>query len=183
MSNKRPIELPSTTYKLKVPTISEAFYITISDMSIDGVIKPRELFINTKNMTDLSWITTISRLISTLFRTCNNPQIVIDELRAVYDPNGGFFIDGSFIPSVSTAIGNIIAKHVDKLNKDQNVIKKYPKFDINVIDNSKEEFCSKVNTEKALKNAMICPKCNEKGLILRDGCNECLLCGYSKCGG
>ena len=182
MSKERPIELPSTTYKLRVPTIAEAFYITISDMVVDGIIKPRELFINTKNMTDLSWVTTITRLISTLFRTCDDPQVVVDELRAVYDPNGGFFMDGKHVPSVSTAIGNIIAKHVRKLNKEQNKIESCPKYDIMMIDDSKKE-SSNPDMGKILKNAAICPKCNQKGLIMKDGCNDCLLCGYSKCGG
>jgi hypothetical protein len=30
--------------------------------------------------------------------------------------------------------------------------------------------------------AMLCGKCNTQALVLLDGCQTCLNCGYSKCG-
>lgn len=186
---ERPETLPSTTYKLRIPNITEAFYITISDMILnDGRAQPRELFINTKNMKDLAWITTITRLVSTIFRNCEDPQVAVDELQAIHDPEGGFWMDGKYIPSISTAIGNIIHSHITKLKRIDGSIPQEQ-----VLVNTPEpqpamerlmERVTKIEDETNIyKNATFCPKCNEKALINEGGCQRCLSCDYDKCGG
>ncbi len=178
---ERPEELRSTTYKLRVPTGPEAFYITISDFTDDlGRVRPYELFINTKNMQDLELITCMTRLISAIFRNCECPCVAIDELHAVYNPEGGFFLDGKHQPSVTSAIGDIIKKHVDKLNNKNSTevpnADKKEKLQKELKDMSKEE---KRNT---FKNAVICKQCNAKAYIKQQNCGVCYECGYSDCG-
>ncbi len=172
---KRPDELTGTTYKIKTPQSPDAFYITINDLiDQDGNHRPYEIFINTKNLHHFSWIVAISRLISAVFRHDPKPKFLVEELKSIYDPNGGFFSHGKYIPSLAAEIGYVLEHHLKLCG----VI---TDDDLHASGNdgsagSPKERIS-INSGK-----MICPQCNEKELIHQENCLKCLSCGYSKCG-
>ena len=163
---KRPEELEGTTYKLKTSLSPDAFYVTINDLVENGERRPYELFINTKNLQHFSWIVAITRLISAVFRHDPKPTFLVDELKSIYDPNGGYFKKGKYMPSLAAEIGYVVEQHLEKIgiSAGKNPIKS------NV-----------VITEINDSNKMICPQCNERELINQENCLKCLSCSYSKC--
>jgi ribonucleoside-diphosphate reductase alpha chain len=168
---KRPKELEGTTYKIKTPLSADALYVTINDLIEDnGRRHPYELFINTKNLQHFSWIVAMTRLISAVFRHDPEPEFLVNELKSIYDPNGGYFSEGSYVPSLAADIGRVIEKHLNK---------------IGIIGNKESQKAPAVApNEEGTKNSsayMICPFCNEKKLISQENCLKCLACGYSKC--
>jgi hypothetical protein len=113
---KRPLELEGTTYKIRTPLAADALYVTINDLvEEDGRRRPYEIFINTKNLQYFSWIVAMTRLISSVFRHDPAPKFLVEELKSIYDPNGGYFSDGTYIPSLAADIGRIIEKHLAKI--------------------------------------------------------------------
>ena len=173
--DKRPEELSGNTYKIKTPQSPDAFYITINDFQKDGQFRPYELFINTKNLQHFSWIVAMSRLISAVFRNDPRPTFLVDELKSVYDPNGGYFKKGKYIPSMAAEIGYVIEEHLCKLG----IIdcKKNKKAASAAAPAPEKEEKSSINDGK-----MICPVCHERELINQENCIKCLACGHSKCG-
>ncbi len=172
---KRPLELEGTTYKIKTPLSADALYVTINDLvSEDGKRRPYELFINTKNLQHFSWIVAVTRLISSVFRHDPAPRFLVDELKSIYDPNGGYFSEGTYVPSLAADIGRVIEKHLKKIGITGNQTEK------------KGEAVALQSSVPASNSAdnkyMICPFCNEKKLISQENCFKCLNCGYSKCG-
>ena len=163
---KRPEELEGTTYKLKTSLSPDAFYVTINDLIEDGERRPYELFINTKNLQHFSWIVAITRLISAVFRHDSKPTFLVDELKSIYDPNGGYFKKGKYMPSLAAEIGYVVEHHLEKIGitTGKNKIKSNAKL-----------------TEVGDANKMICPQCNERELINQENCLKCLACTYSKC--
>lgn len=169
----RPKELEGTTYKIKTPLSSEAIYLTINDIVDEkGSRRPYELFINTKNLQHFSWIVAMTRLISAVFRREPDSSFLVEELKNIYDPNGGYFSEGKYIPSLAADIGLVLEKHLIKIG----MIK--PK-------DKPVESLGKTKTSSqsaALKNKyMICPQCNDRSLYSQENCLKCLNCGYSKC--
>ncbi len=165
----RPIELEGTTYKIKTPLSPDALYVTINDMIDEGKRRPYELFINTKNLQHFSWIVAMTRLISAVFRHEPEPTFLVDELKSIYDPNGGYFSDGGYVPSLAADIGRVVEKHLNKIG----IMGKKDK----IVQAPKVE-----EKEEENNNYMICPTCSEKALISSENCLKCLSCGYSKCG-
>ena len=163
---KRPEQLEGTTYKLKTSLSPDAFYVTINDLVDNGVHRPYELFINTKNLQHFSWIVAITRLISAVFRHDSKPTFLVDELKSIYDPNGGYFKKGKYMPSLAAEIGYVVEQHLEKIGimSEKNKIKS-----------------SAVVTEVGDSGKMICPQCNERELINQENCLKCLSCTYSKC--
>jgi hypothetical protein len=159
----RPDVLIGSTYKIKPTHLDHAVYITINDMVLDGKKHPFEIFINSKNMDSFQWVLAITRLISAIWRKGGNTDFLIDELKAVCDPHGGYWSKvngkGKYMTSIVAEIGYIIDRHV-------NVV-----VDVVADDNN-----------QPITNATTCPKCNAKSLVLMDGCETCLECGFSKCG-
>ena len=167
----RPNVLCGTTYKIKTPLAPDALYITINDVIEDnGITRPYELFINTKNLQHFSWVVAMTRLISSVFRTQSNPSFLVDELKSIYDPNGGYFSRGKYIPSLAADIGRTIEEHLCK---------------IGLMGSQKEavakESVDNTGTGISTNNRMFCPVCNEKSLVNMENCLRCLSCDYSKC--
>ena len=167
---KRPEELEGTTYKLKTPLSPDAFYVTINDMVENGERRPYELFINTKNLQHFSWIVAITRLISAVFRHDPKPTFLVDELKSIYDPNGGYFKKGKYMPSLAAEIGYVVEQHLEKIG----ITGSKPKIKSNAT-------VTEVDKSKSGSNKMICPQCNERELINQENCLKCLACSYSKC--
>ncbi|MDD3117258.1 MAG: adenosylcobalamin-dependent ribonucleoside-diphosphate reductase [Victivallaceae bacterium] len=162
---KRPEELTGTTYKIKTAQSPDAFYITINDYVENGHHRPYELFINTKNLQHFSWIVAMSRLISAVFRNNPEPAFLIDELKSIYDPNGGSFRNGKYVPSLAAEIGYVIEEHMVK---------------IGLLKRETKSVDSRASVQDA--NKMICPECHERELVNQENCLKCLSCNYSKCG-
>ncbi len=154
--------LHGTTYKLKWPDSAHAVYITINDI-IDGhgARHPFEIFINSKNMEHYAWTLGLTRMISAVFRRGGDVSFVAEELKAVFDPRGGAWVQGKYVPSLLAAIGGIVERH---LGVEQGDLFAPPR----------------TAAEPAIHPA--CPQCGSPSLIKVEGCNNCLSCGYSKCG-
>jgi ribonucleoside-diphosphate reductase alpha chain len=156
--------LPGFTYKLKWPDSDHAIYITINDILQDGRRRPFEIFINSKNMEHFAWTVALTRMISAVFRRGGDVSFVVEELKAVFDPRGGQWMEGRYVPSLLAAIGGVIEKHMIDTG--------FLKAD------AKPALALAVNDEK---RAAQCPRCGEAALIFQEGCSTCLSCGYSKC--
>ena len=154
--------LHGTTYKLKWPESAHAVYVTINDVEQDGVRRPFEMFINSKNMEHYAWTVGLTRMVSAVFRRSTDVAFVADELKAVFDPRGGAWMHGRYVPSLLAAIGDIVERHLGGLSAGGR-----PKQD-NVFVHPFTPAC--------------CPQCGAVALVKIEGCNNCLDCGYSKCG-
>ena len=175
---QRPEALLGSTYKIKTPQSDHALYLTINDMVLNAgtdyeSLRPYEIFINSKNMDHYMWITALTRVISAIFRKSGDITFLVEELKGIFDPKGGYFKKGGvFMPSLVAEIGYAIETHFKKIG----VIK--VEIDL-FIEEKKAEFKSKGGE---MKNASICNKCNAKAVILMDNCMTCVECGDSKCG-
>ena len=174
---KRPESVEAKVYRLKSRFVKERMYITLSYVQTkEGINRPIEMFINSKDLSKLPEYTVLTRLISTIFRTFSDPKFILEELKSIYDPAGGYFLKGRYIYSFYSEIAMIIERFFVDIGfmGDQD-----NKLD-NWIDNAK-----KMNPEKEIRenNFKICPQCNEKSLQLDGGCLMCINpeCGYSKC--
>ena len=171
----RPKELEGTTYKIKTPLSADALYVTINDLvEEDGRRHPYEIFINTKNLQHYSWIVAMTRLISAVFRHDPEPKFLVDELKSIYDPNGGYFSEGSYIPSLAADIGRIIEKHLAKIG----IIEAPSKH----AGSHSGQKTLETDGKSGNQQFSICPFCNERKLTAQEGCVKCLACGYAKCG-
>lgn len=160
--------LEGTTYKLKWPDSAHAVYVTINNIDADGAPRPFEIFINSKNMEHYAWTLGLTRMISAVFRRGGDVSFVADELKAVFDPRGGSWMNGKYVPSLLAAIGGVIEKHLEQFAPGQ--------LDLPVIP--KAEKCEAIGAPAG----PVCPQCSAVGMIREEGCNKCLECGYSKCG-
>lgn len=174
----RPGVLPGTTYKIRWPDSEHAMYITVNDIIADGRRRPFEIFINTKNVDHFAWIVALTRMISAVFRRGGDVSFVVDELKEVFDPRGGTWMKGKYVPSLLAAIGDVIGRHMVDIGfiKDEDA----PLLDQ---DREEQELPRAVNDDQAPVTGMqSCPKCGAPSLIRSEGCDKCLSCGHSKCG-
>jgi ribonucleoside-diphosphate reductase alpha chain len=167
----RPEALLGHTYKIKWPDSDHAFYITINDIESDGRHRPFEIFINSKNMEAYAWTLALTRMISAVFRRGGDVSFVVDELKAVFDPRGGQWMSGHYVPSLLAAIGDIIERHLVSTGF-MPPREKLPAPDAAQV----------VAIAVGESPARSCPRCNSPSLIRQEGCDTCLACGYSKCG-
>ncbi|MEG3637959.1 TSCPD domain-containing protein [Magnetococcus sp. PR-3] len=174
---QRPPELRGTTYKIATPMSEHALYITINDIVVnEGTdrehLRPFEIFINSKNMENFSWIVALTRVISAVFRHGGEVSFLVEELRSVFDPRGGYYKPGGkYMPSLVAEIGECIEKHL---------------IDIGMIHSQEVSAELMEKRKQAEKQGMVggslCPKCSQLSVVRLDGCETCLECGYSKCG-
>jgi len=164
----RPEALPGKTYKLRWPESDHAIYITINDIVQDGRRRPFEVFINSKNMEHYAWTVGLTRMVSAVFRRGGDVSFVVEELKAVFDPRGGAWMDGHYVPSLLAAIGEVIVQHM---------------IDIGFIADPKREIepLRKVVNLPEGRRLPSCPKCSQPSIIRQEGCDLCTSCGYSKC--
>ncbi|MCF2906514.1 adenosylcobalamin-dependent ribonucleoside-diphosphate reductase [Octadecabacter sp. CECT 8868] len=165
----RPGELTGQTYKLKWPDSEHAIYITVNDIQHQGQSRPFEVFINSKNMEHFAWTVALTRMISAVFRRGGDVSFVVEELKAVFDPRGGAWMQGKYVPSILAAIGGVIEKHMVStgfLAGEGMGLKSDPHADVVPM------------TPKG--NA--CPSCGQYTLRMVEGCMTCSDCGHSKCG-
>ncbi len=165
----RPEALPGRTYKVRWPESDHAIYITINDVIQDGRRRPFEVFINSKNMDHYAWTLALTRMISAVFRRGGDVSFVVEELKAVFDPRGGHWMGGRYVPSLLAAIGEVIERHM---------------IDIGFLaDPAGEARPSEARQVANLGHGMFrsCPKCGQPSLVRMEGCDTCTACGYSKC--
>ena len=164
MKRPRAATLPGFTYKLKWPDTDHAIYITINDIVQDGRRRPFEIFINSKNMEHYAWTVALTRMISAVFRRGGDVSFVVEELKAVFDPRGGQWMDGRYVPSLLAAIGGVIERHM---------------IDTGFLKAAGRSPNSLAAVEQ--QTGLACPRCGEAALVFQEGCATCLSCGYSKC--
>ncbi|MFT6530849.1 MAG: ribonucleoside-diphosphate reductase alpha chain [Limimaricola cinnabarinus] len=165
----RPAELEGATYKLKWPDSEHAIYITVNDLVVGGHRRPFEVFINSKNMEHFAWTVALTRMVSAVFRRGGDVSFVVEELKAVFDPRGGAWIKGKYVPSILAAIGGVIEKHMIStgfLAGEGQGLKEDPQQQV-------------VNLDAPRGKA--CPSCGSFELRMVEGCMTCGSCGHSKC--
>jgi hypothetical protein len=189
---QRPEVLIGSTYKIKTPVSDHAMYVTINDIVLNEGTpyeqrRPFEVFINSKNLDHFQWIVALTRIISAVFRKGGDVTFLVDELKAVFDPRGGYWqAGGKFMPSIIAELGYVIEKHLQtigllkKLELDDNEKK--------LIAEKKAEFEERTKQTDAFakshfpEGAQLCAKCSTAAVVMMDGCMTCLNCGDSKCG-
>ena len=166
----RPQALEGATYKLKWPDSEHAIYITINDIIQSGHRRPFEVFINSKNMEHFAWTVALTRMISAVFRRGGDVSFVVEELKAVFDPRGGAWMQGRYIPSILAAIGGVIERHmiaIGFLEGEGLGLKSDPKARAMAVGET--------------PRGPACPACGQFGMQMIEGCMTCPSCGYSKC--
>ena len=168
----RPSTLEGNTYKLKWPDSEHAIYVTINDIIVNDKRRPFEVFINSKNMEHFAWTVGLTRMISAVFRRGGDVSFVVDELKAVFDPRGGAWVGGKYIPSILAAIGGILEEHMMKIGfiKDSDTSLFHKSSEVTKVENLK------------LSRQKSCTSCGQFDLQMIEGCMTCRSCGYSKCG-
>jgi len=176
----RPEELPGATYKVRWPDSDHAMYITLNDIIQDGRRRPFEVFINSKNMDHFAWTVALTRMISAVFRRGGDIAFVVEELQAVFDPRGGQWMGGRYIPSLLAAIGDVIERHMINIG-----FLPDPKAEKDAFIEAKKQAyaqSSLAGSGKPKNGMRNCPKCGQPTLIRQEGCDSCTNCGHSKCG-
>lgn len=167
---ERPETLEGVTYKLKWPESAHAIYITMNDLMDGDRRRPFEIFINSKNMEHYAWTVALTRMISAVFRRGGDVSFVVEELKAVFDPRGGAWMKGRYVPSILAAIGGVIERHL---------------IEIGFIAGEGMGLAEDPIAEARVVGGVApstCPSCGGFNLQLRDGCETCMDCGHSKCG-
>jgi ribonucleoside-diphosphate reductase alpha chain len=167
----RPEELVGRTYKIKWADSDHAFYITINDIERDGRRRPFEVFINSKNMEAYAWALALTRMISAVFRRGGDVAFVVDELKAIFDPRGGQWMGGRYVPSLLAAIGEVIERHMLEIG--------FLNRRIEPLSGSGLSAAHVIPVEGT--RARFCPRCGDASFVALEGCDSCLSCGYSKC--
>jgi hypothetical protein len=211
---ERPEVLIGSTYKIKSPLVEHAIYVTINDIVLNAGTeheqrRPFEVFINSKSMEHFQWIVALTRIISAVFRKGGDVTFLVDEMKAVFDPKGGYFkAGGVYMPSLVAELGCIIEEHLKSigllhdpemsehqrvmLNEKRRQYEERSKKNTEVSPASIADVTSSADHEEDIAvtgdgasfppSASMCHKCHAKALVIMDGCATCLNCGYSKCG-
>jgi ribonucleoside-diphosphate reductase alpha chain len=117
-------------------------------------------------------------MISAVFRRGGDVSFVVDEMKAVFDPRGGAWMEGRYVPSLLAAIGDVIERHM---------------IEIGFLPPKRERVAIGERKAAVAGDALIadqrqrpigmaqCPKCGQAALIRIEGCDQCTSCDYSKC--
>jgi hypothetical protein len=189
---ERPEMLQGATYKVKTPLSDHALYITINDIILNPgteheVRRPFEIFINSKNMDHFQWIVALTRVMSAVFRKGGDSTFLVEELKAVFDPRGGYFKKGGkYMPSLVGEIGDVIESHMRFIGllKDEGL----DEHQIRLVEEKRAQYEAGLkvvepsDSEGFPEGAELCGKCSTKAVVMLDGCMTCLNCGDSKCG-
>ncbi|MBX9803647.1 MAG: adenosylcobalamin-dependent ribonucleoside-diphosphate reductase [Caulobacteraceae bacterium] len=169
----RPARLEGATYKVRWPLDPHAVYVTINDSGEEdgGERRPMEIFVNSKNMAHYAWTVALTRMVSAVFRRGGDVSFVADELKAVFDPGGGAWMEGRYTPSLPAAIGAVIERHMALSAGGAATAAPDP------VPGS-----ATVAATLAVHAPSSCPRCGTPGLVRKEGCDSCLDCGYSRCG-
>ena len=189
---ERPEMLLGSTYKIKTPLTEHALYVTINDIVLNEgtehqLRRPYEIFINSKNMDHFQWIVALTRVMSAVFRKGGDVTFLVEELKSVFDPQGGYFKrGGKFMPSLIAEIGDVIEQHLKLIGllKDEGLDEHQKKLIAEKraeYEGRKKGNCDDTANEFP-DGAQLCAKCQTKAVVLMDGCMTCLNCGESKCG-
>jgi hypothetical protein len=208
---ERPDMLIGSTYKIKSPLFEHALYVTINDIVLNQDTefesrRPFEIFINSKNMDHFQWVVAITRIMSAVFRKGGDVTFLVEEMKAVFDPRGGYFkAGGVYMPSIVAEIGAVVEDHLkhigmivdDEISPEQKRLIAEKRAAYEARSNAKKNSDLSPTTATAKTptaatsvetangyppGATMCIKCNTKASIIMDGCATCLACGYSKCG-
>jgi hypothetical protein len=207
---ERPEVLVGSTYKIKSPLFEHALYVTINDIVLNAGTqhesrRPFEIFINSKNMDHFQWVVAITRIMSAVFRKGGDVTFLVEEMKAVFDPRGGYFKSGGvYMPSIVAEIGAVIEDHMkmigmivdEELSPGQQALiaEKRAAYEAGLKKNADvgvaaggakagaAEAEGGIDTNGYPPGATMCHKCNTRAVIVMDGCQTCLGCGYSKCG-
>jgi hypothetical protein len=189
---ERPEMLIGQTYKIKTPISDHAMYVTINDILLNEGTeyeqrRPFEIFINSKNLDHYQWIVALTRIISAVFRKGGDVTFLVDELKAVFDPRGGYWQPGGkFMPSIIAELGYVIEKHLQAIG----LIRK-AQLDTHqqkLVDEKRAEYEARAKQTDAFakphfpEGAQLCARCSTAAVVMMDGCMTCLNCGDSKCG-
>ena len=188
---QRPPVLSGATYKIKTPLSEHALYVTINDIVLNPdteheLRRPFEIFINSKNMDHFQWIVALTRIASAVFRKGGDVTFLVEELRSVFDPHGGYFKKGGkFMPSLVAEIGDVLENHLCEIG----ILKAsgLDEHQKNFIKGKAKEFNQKTansdaQTDDFPEGSTLCKKCLTRAMIMLDDCLTCLNCGESKCG-
>ncbi|MCH8301310.1 MAG: NrdJb [Proteobacteria bacterium] len=189
---ERPEMLIGSTYKVKTPVSDHAMYITINDIVLNEGTeyekrRPFEIFINSKNLDHYQWIVALTRIISAVFRKGGDVTFLVDELKAVFDPRGGYWKPGGkYMPSIIAELGYIVEKHLILIG----LLKKVELDDEQkkLLEEKRAEYEARSKQQDAFskseypEGAQLCTKCSTAAVVMMDGCRTCLSCGDSKCG-
>jgi len=210
-SVERPPTLIGATYKIKSPLVEHALYVTVNDIVLNAgtpheLRRPFEVFINSKNMDHFQWIVALTRIMSAVFRKGGDVTFLVEELKAVFDPRGGYFkAGGVYMPSIVAEIGCVIETHLKTIGLLQDpemsaeqkrlIAEKRAAYEARARDeaadageaaapapSTREDSAVSAASGEFPAGATMCGKCNTSAVILMDGCATCLNCGYSKCG-
>lgn len=197
---ERPEVLIGSTYKLKTPALDHAMYVTINDIVLNEGTdhehrRPFEIFINSKAMDQFQWIVALTRIMSAVFRKGGDITFLVEEMKAVFDPKGGYFkAGGKFMPSLVAEIGYVIEQHLmsigmlqpPELSKEAKALieskRKQSGAAKSVASDEVQADAQPQEEGEFPSNATMCHKCSTKAIVIMDGCATCLNCGYSKCG-
>jgi ribonucleoside-diphosphate reductase alpha chain len=190
----RPEALPGKTYKIKWPDSEHALYITLNDVVMEGRRRPFEVFINSKNMEHYAWTVALTRMISAVFRRGGDVSFVVEELKAVFDPRGGQWMEGRYVPSLLAAIGEVIERHMIDIGfvRPGEAALADPYAATPLVPAALPGAASAAEAAPdgprfsavsgtAAARMRHCPKCSSPSLIRQEGCDTCTGCGYSKC--
>ena len=188
----RPEALPGTTYKVRWPESDHAIYITLNDIVEGGRRRPFEIFINSKNMEHYAWTVALTRMISAVFRRGGDVSFVVEELKAVFDPRGGQWVNRQYVPSLLAAIGGVIEEHMIAIGfLSRPAPSAYPSqpkvasIGERVSGEAEDPRDSVPDAASAARSPgkpfKFCPRCSSPSLTRIEGCDTCMSCGYSRC--
>ncbi|MEQ1612144.1 MAG: adenosylcobalamin-dependent ribonucleoside-diphosphate reductase [Hyphomicrobiaceae bacterium] len=202
----KPLErdpvLAGFTYKLTWPGQDNALYVTINDIERGGRLCPFEIFINTKNLEHYAWTVALTRMISAIFRRGGDLAFVVEELKAIFDPQGGRWMEGRYVPSLLAAIGEVIELHMIRIGFMRPVDGAQPA----VVAAAKRATAASSEGATIRRSAAamieplgpgaerrgaaqaangpvgrVCPRCAGLSLVRVEGCWSCQACGYARC--